>query len=582
MRQSIFILFLILGSSLSSAAEKTVTWPLQRVNIIVNDSYGFNNKFFAYSGKKLFAYSPRGEQTSVREIHEFSITAQRVKCFTLLDVDVIVAWNNSLLKLQILVFDKSEKLVSEDLISYSDQVDDMELRFGQGRRPALLFIKNSKNEYKTSIWFDEREQVIFLQSAPILASTLEWSKLAAYIVTREGTKPVIKVWTKGEVSIYPLPFMPIYTRFIDADEKTYLLAVDSKSTLWSISVSPTGIKEHKILTAKELPYIKQLDLVSLKNGIAMVMISPVNKRIYLVNSPDFNQDNKPLVMNEYSMMDENQVFYGKISGELAWMELNSSGDAYLITRDQALRPITDFTWRIDMKAGYPEIFFSWASEPPKKKFEYRYIFDNKIDSRPLPEYRITENKFNVKLDSEGDYYLHIQAREATSGWESIVYHFPVFWKYRPNLPDIYLSNEITPYVVTGNSVNFIVNNLEPLEYFAEVNTIPVHDPGTLINIGAGQGQINQQLKPGKYYLHLRSRNPRTNSYSPTLHYLFFYQSYATEFTVGTGEYNRDLGKLNVLINEYNNAQSMDDKKKVLRELDVLMKSIEKDISAFEK
>jgi hypothetical protein len=69
---------------------------------------------------------------------------------------------------------------------------------------------------------------------------------------------------------------------------------------------------------------------------------------------------------------------------------------------------------------------------------------------------------------------------------------PIFWKYR--LCPKYLVNEISPYVVTGNNVGFLINNIEPYEYCAEINNMRfmIRYP---YKSGTGETQITQQLKP---------------------------------------------------------------------------------------
>ena len=559
------------------AVEKPLEWPLHNINIIKSENYGWSEKFFSYSANTLSIYQQQGEKTLFKDLHELSVSPQFSKHFPLLDVNVITTWNNISKKMEILVFDKDDKLLVEDMIKLDDRVDDVQVRFGQGRRPAFLFIKNSKNEYGASLWFDDREQVIFLQNTPIMAYTLDWARLSAYIVSRDGTKPVIKLWQKGLVTSFELPFMPVFAQFIDVESDTILVAIDGKSTLWSMQVKNSHLIINKILSSKELTYVKKLDVLNLNDSSRIIMQAPAVKKLLSVTLSDFISPGKAVHLEEFSLMSDDSIYLGKVSGKLVWLESNLSNFTYLINPEEPTSPVHDLTWKISTQDGYPEIFFSWNSKPLNKKYEYRYIIDNKEDSIPLPEYRIKGNKLSVKLAAQGNYFLHIQARDTTNGSESVVYHFPVFWKYRPPTPEISLTNEITPYVVSGNSIIFVINNIEPLDYFAEINMIPVYDPVMAIHTAAGEVQLNQQLKPGRYYLHIRSRDPKTNSYSATLHYLFFYQTYVTEYTVGVADYNKDLGRLNSLINLYKNAQTIEERDKILKELETFKQNIESEI-----
>jgi len=581
----IWIFFCIPALSFSAvAAEKTdgdkntIRWPLNNVKIIASEDYAWSEKFFVFAGNRLYSYSVNEEKTALRGFHDMAIKPEFARFFPMYDVDVVVVWNNTLGKLEILIFDKGGRFLQSEQVKLDDEVDDLQVRFGQGRRPALLLVKNRKDEYKVSLWFDDREQIIFIQSSPILASALDWSKLSALVVTREGSRPMVKVWKKGLVSSYELPFFPVFSKFADLDDRVYLLAIDPRSTLWSISVEDGRVNAVKALYLKDLAYIKQIRTVLSGEKASLVMNSSLNKKVYVSGAFNFTNNNNPAGILAYPMLDSDTVFPGMVSNKLRWLETNSSGHTYLVDPEAKTLPFMDLTWKIETRGGFPEAFFSWGSRPANRQFEYRYMLDDKPDSQPLPEYRVRENRLNVKLSAEGDYYLHIQARDPLDGTESVVYHFPVFWKYRPPIPDIYLLNEITPYVVTGKSLVFVISNLQPLEYFAEVNTIPVYDPVRPINVGSGEVQVNQEFKPGRYYLHLRSKDPKTNSYGPTLHYLFFYQTYVAEFSIGGSEYNKDIGKLNSLINQYQNAQSIQEKDRILQELEMFRKSLEEEIA----
>ncbi|MDH4262940.1 MAG: hypothetical protein OEV78_07850 [Spirochaetia bacterium] len=579
MKKFIFIIFITHSLTVNlTSAETEVNWPLHKTNIIKINNNSWSDKFFSFSNNQLFVYYQQSDKTVFKVLQTLSMAPQYARYFPLRDAEVITVWNNNQKKLEILIFDKNNKLLSQENIKLTDQVDDLQIRIGQGRRPALLFIKKNKNDNMASVYFDDREQIIFRQSTQIMASTLDWSNLSAYIVTKEGTKPVIKVWKKGIVNNYEIPFSPIFAQFVEINDKVYLLAIDSKSTLWSIVFENFKINANKILYMKDLPFVRQFNLISLNGNLSLIMHSPFNKKLFLLKSASFTRNNNPANIDAYLLLDSNQVFPGKISENFSWLESSSANYTYLNNTQNKISPIVNLNWKVNTKAGYPEILVYWDNLPANKKYEYRYIMDTNPDSLPLPEYRIKENRLTVKLLDQGNYYLHIQARDLIDGSESVVYHFPVSWKYRPIQPNIYLTNEISPYVITGNSVIFIISNVEPLEYYAEINNIPVYDPVEQIYSGTGEVQIDQRFKPGRYYLHIRAKDPKTNSFSTTLHYLFFYQTYVTEFSVGTAEYNSDIGKLNSLIDQYKNAQSIEEKNKILRELDLLKKSLEDEIT----
>jgi hypothetical protein len=560
------------------AAPKPPPWPLQNYQIINSNTNGWSEQFFAYKDKEVVSIEAGSESVKIVPVSGLQIVPEKMKLFHMVDVNVLVFWTNKQKKLEMIILDKSNKLILKDLIKFNDTVSDLDLRFGQGRRPAFLFLKRSKEENKVSIWFDEREQIVFLQDTPVIAFNLFWTELSAYILTREGTKPIIKFWQKGIVSNIDFGFIPVFAEFAQIGGKLTLFAVDSKSTLWKFNINQKTITREKIIQNSELAFVKDMFFVRTNEGYELAMVSPFRRKLLTLHFQDSRFSKLSGNLETFLLIDENNVLPGSIRGNFFWIESNSTLSAYLLSKNIDFNPVSDLNWTVSFTQGFPELTFSWKSFPQNKKFNYRYIVDNNPLSPPLPEYRLENKSLKVNLSSDGNYYLHIQAQEEESKWDSPVYHIPVFWKYKPETPEIYLKNEVSPFVVSGQNITFVINNLKPMLYFAEVNSIPVYDPLKQVNSESGEVIISQILKPGRYYVHIRCKDPRTNEFSQTLHYLFFYESYVTEYTVGTTEYNRDIARLNSLVERYKNAQSSREKEEILIELDKLKKEMEADLS----
>lgn len=599
-----FGLCVFLSQGLLFAKEQGLKFPLKGIKIIGSGTQYWNDQFYGYEKKSLylFTFSTRQQDPNAKEqnakeqndnnsakstdsyvlkqkkLFHFSFEPDHAKYFPLSDADAVVAWNNPQKILELLVIDSAHRIRERDRIRLFDQVDDLDLRFGQGRRPVLLKTKKKQNENKISIWFDDREQVLFLQDSAIIAGTLQWKNLSVLVVTIDATKPVLKIWQKGLVSDYPLNFIPVFAEFVIINNEATLFAIDSKNTLWQIRLVNGQLQYNRLISNPQFAYVNGLQVIPAQYQNYLALQCPALQKFLLLKTADQSFDKILPSVEEKFFIGNDMVSVGKLSQELFWLESNETGFTYLFGQDDAYKPFVSLDWAINSKAGYPQINVTWKSYPLGQKFVYRYMLDTHPDSLPLPEYRLGTPYLNAKLSTDGKYYLHIQARNPASGWESAVYHIPIFWKYKPDIPSIQLVNEISPYVVTGQKIHFIINNFSPTEYFAEINNIPVYDPGKKITLSGSEAQIFRKLKPGRHYIHIRSRDPRTGEFSPTLHYLFFYQSYVQEYTVGVSDYNKNMGRLHDLIIRYKNAHSASEKNKILRELDEFKKELEDDIT----
>lgn len=573
----VILIYVFFSSEMVKGISGAQGWPLYDTKIIKSGIFCWEDTFYGYKGGDVFSYTTDSGKITEKKIYSLTVNPDHVKMFPFGDALIITAWNNQKRKLEYAVFDKSYGVVEKDMIALDDATDDLDIRFGQGRRPAFLFVKNSGNQKRVSIWFDERQQTIFLESAPFIASFLDWSTLSAYVLARSAMKSYIRLWQKGLVESYEIPFLPLVARFILINNQITMLAIDIRGNLWQVYIAQNKAIASKLSSLPALVYVKQLDLYIKENSMTLFMPTPDRKKIYIYKSSDIRRPDGGII-EERPMIDANDVVPGQIANQNVWLESSAAKQVYLNRENENMPTLNNFDWIVNMKNGYPEVLFTWKSFPQKKNFQYRYIIDGKENSPPLPEYRLNENRLTARLPSDGNFYLHIQSMDVVAGQESVIYHIPVFLKFSLKTPEISMLDEISPNVVSGNGVHFSVNNIAPLEYYAEITNTPEYEPREKVYPMAGEIQINMNLKPGRYYIHIRSKDIKTGGYSPTLHYLFFCQFYTTEFSLGASDFNKDIGRLKILIKQYNDAKSLDEKDKILKELEYLKNSLEQEIS----
>ena len=198
--------------------------------------------------------------------------------------------------------------------------------------------------------------------------------------------------------------------------------------------------------------------------------------------------------------------------------------------------ITDIDWRLDVKRNPPVMLVNWAT-PKGSEYAYRYLLDQNAGSEPLNEAKlIPSNTLHFAARKEGAYVLHMQVRNLRTGSFSRVYHIPLLWQYAPPEPEVILRNQVAPRMVTPGQAEFLIQNLNPGSYYAEVDNKPDTVPKR--PIAAASGRIAFKIRAaGRYYLHVATRDDRSRVLGPTQHYLFFVTPFDTDKDLALSENN---------------------------------------------
>lgn len=514
------------------------------------------------------------------KVFKFPFKPEKIKHYPLKDGNIVAAWSNQKHSFYAVILNKEDEVIQKEKLKLPNFTEDVEVRVGQGRRIAVLFSGQAEGKYFIKLWFDERFQNIMIQNVRPEESFLHWSKLSIHYLFREDIKTYWTVWSKGRFNSYELPFAVTTVQFIQWKDTVYLIAKDTSYTIWKMGIRGDKLERVKLYQNNSFEHAFKVQPLIEGNNLNIFLCSSLEMVLYRLIVTDF-EDRRPSVrLRTKPLISESLALPGYSGNEIYWVESDSSEHSYVRRWDEEFEPIVKFNWRVVNRDGYPDLYLSWE-RGTKGNYEYRYILNKEKNSLPLPDYgRPPNDEVNYKMKDDGEYYFHLQAREIGSGWESPVYHLPVFWQYTPDMPELLLLNEISPRVVTGRYLDFVIKNAVPLNYYGEINKIPVYDPERSLRVVSGKGRITHDFEVGRYYLHVRVKDKRTNQFSETMHLLFFYETMKLEQSVGLKEYNENLSELRMILDKidstrYDPVENERWRRRLKEFQDELEKSIEK-------
>jgi len=539
----IIIVFGLVNSSLYAKPKAKVKWPLYKFQFVPTKTNGWSGFFFATQNNKLYSVTPKQKQPLLNRIHTFSFTPELIRHYPYGDADAIVAYSENKEQMDLLVYDKSIKSVYRDVFPMVGKILDIDLSFGIGRIPVFLLYVKEKEHYLLKIYHDERRTNIIQSKTPLLAYYLNWKNYSVNYIYQDGSSFVWGVWSKGRYENYELLVPLKSSAYFTMKGEVFLFVLDSGNTLWLYNVKNKRLTKRKFISDSKMQFTDQIKVQVVKNENRISFISNSTTSQYWLDFSGILEPKKTGKFSRYQLPFLMKLLPGfTTEGDYKIIMQQPTGHLYLHDSREVNFAMIDFKWTLDETAGYPELLFSWKQSPPSARYRYRYILDQQPNSRPLPEYKdIKDGELRIKAFTEGDYVLHIQSSE-DSRWESPVYHIPVIWR-RPATPKIKIMKQKSQNVVSGRTIEFFVMNLEPHDYFMEINTIPIYFPKNKFNHKSGKATVRAKFKPGKHYIHIRSKDRNSKQYSPTLHYMFYKEEVDLEQTVGVTEFANDSEKL---------------------------------------
>jgi len=567
---SILLLFVVLVVPMFSAQKKgePEPWPLAHGDIVKTAYGGWSEGFYSLDqGRDLYRITPLTDGYQAARIYRFSFPAEHSRHVVFSGSDVILAWSNRKNLFELVVFDQDRKVKYRERVKTEYQISDATIRFDRGIKPVILWtISNKEGQNGVVVWYDDRSQVLLEKDNPVLDTYLDWQRQSIHIVSADDVKTNWYVWESGLLKKYPLPFTPVNVKLFYRNNSVYLLAMDSRHNLYLLSRGLRTLGSRRLIQSDLFGKVRKIVPMEVDGRAVLFCEIPNSGEILILQASDLLNGANQRDIREYKRIARGKTFPGTVDGKIVWLESIEGGPSYYSMVSDQKNPLINFTWNIEASGDVLGVVMRWQNRPPGARYEYRYIFDEKPESLPLPEFRQKGNTLRITGAEEGNYYLHIQAREIGKEGLSPVYHIPVFWKFVPSVPEIEVVGRISANVITGNELEFVIKNLEEGQYYARVDQIPEYDPVEALNHNNGRASFKVNFKPGQYFLHLRVRDPKTGQISPTLHYRFFYQTQIIEQTVGVGDYNNDFARMRELVYKLEQATNEEEILRLKEEL----------------
>lgn len=517
-----FALALIVAGS--RPAQSANDWPISKLRIIKTQWSSWITRFFAMDDANQLIYVRVIDQKQQQMvITKFRRTPDLIKHFPMDDGDLVVTVYNPEKIMHFIAMDFSGTVKYSNEFALGYNVYDVDARVNiKAGNPSCLFYAYDKKNYAIKYWSEQRTHDIMVSREPIELMFLQWADGGVHYVSSSPAGHTWVFWKDGDYRSYTLPLPIRHARFYKFRDTMHLIGIDLEGGLWQFDVATGKLRENLLLKDPRLTYVEKVIPLKFHKELNIILTADHMSSAYRLVYDDFPKPKtKP-------RLEERRLFWpGKIyplidnTNHLNFLLETEIRHIFLETWSAPTAIITDIDWRLDLKRNPPVMMVHWAS-PAGSEYAYRYLLDQNPDSEPLNEAKlIPSNTLQFSARKEGAYVLHLQVRNLRSGAYSRIYHIPLLWQYAPPEPEVLLQRQLAPRMVTPGRVDFLIQNLEPGEYYAGIDTKPDTVPKNKIKAAGGRISFNVPKGAGRYYLHLAVRDPRSRVLSPVHHFLFF-------------------------------------------------------------
>lgn len=580
LRKKFLLLLVSVFFTSSAVAAISSEWPLYDVDPVLTHWRSWSSSFLAINDNSLFKYNLNTQHPERKPqkklLRQFSSKPDLFKHFPLDGGDLLILGFNNDKKLQILAYDSSgDEIYSSDYrIKYP--LVAVDVRIDSNGNPVAVLHSKQNNNHVISLWIDGDSTDIINSEQPVKQTFLQWNKKTIHILSEHDEQLNWLIYREKKYIRYQIPVYIVNVRFFSWMGAMYLVGIDAEGNLWRYSISPTGLRSRVLLKDNRLRYVDEVIPTRLNRKFNLVIPGSKKNTILRLQYRDF-------VANELeNPLEERAVFWAKrivpvfLNRKIYVLSQTELGHLYLEPWDNPNPHLYNVNWQVNTSRATPFLEISWNTGPRGKQLSYSYLLDHKHNSQPLDEKRmVAGNSMRFDNPEDGSYTFHIQVHDINTQVKSPLYHIPIFWKYVPETPEIILIDEIAPRMIKPGPVKFFISNLDLMNYYAEINSIPKYTPRKLIGNAENEINIDDDLKPGRYYLHLRGRHKRSGVYSPTLHYLFFMDPYNPEQDSTLDKNTKQLGELQYLLKRIRESRGNPEQtKRYLEKLKELRETID--------
>lgn len=551
---SVFIVLAVSGWMLflSPLFSAEVQWPLKNARLVDTHWHSWSQSFLLLENGRTVSIVTRKENTFFRRpVFDFPEEPSLLRHFPLEGGDLVTAIFNKEKKISFVAFNSEGKIIYRRNYTVLSEILAFDVRLGTDGQPICLFYTMQGPNHSLKIFRDGKHSDFMISDTPFDTIFLHLSENAAHAVTRQGAKSVWVTSASGVVTVRDLPHLITRPRFFSWKGTIYLVGIDTRNTIYRFSLRDNErLYAEKILSDNRLLFVDAITPFMLNKQLVLMLPSLSTRVVLRQTYTEFDTLQLEGRITHRSFLNAAKlqpIVYDETKlGLLTQTEL---GHIYFEPWEGDSTGLADFDWKVDGRKNPPVLSIFWKAA--RNDLIYRYAFDRKNDTEPLPEDKALRGK-KVEFTNlvDGDYVMHVQARDSKGVEVSPVFHIPVSWRYRPEQPEVIVLNEVSPSMIRSGNLDFYVKNPFPADYFAEISTIPEQLPVKPLNLAKdGRASLVAKLKPGSYYLHIRCRDKRSGEFSSTLHHLFFVDSYNPDNDPSLSESTRELNEIDYIMQQ---------------------------------
>ncbi len=519
----------------------------------------------------LLSVKEKNKKYTSKEIYRFRKPPDIIKHFALADGDLVVVSFHDQREIVFIVFNSTGDIIYEKKDFLKFEISDLDVRVDSDGNPVALIYSIRNFNHVVSIWKLNQNQDILNSEFPIDRIFLQWSEKKVHLLYRSAGSIYWNVWRDGKYQRYNLPFFVKRPQFIQMNKNMYLMAFDVYGNLYKFFIAGKNVQAQKVMYSKEFLYADDIIPVRYEKKIIVFIPSRKLSSVFRIDFDDFSAQVPKIEFQSRRMMTGFYFVPLLRKDGLFFNVLSDINFLYTESWDLSQPYLSAFDWLIRMTGNSPELVMRWESSSPN--FGYRYLLTGNKYADPLDDIKkIPGNEFKKDNLKGGMYYFIVQAVDGNQ--RSWVYRIPIYWKYSPAEPYIFLLNEISPRTIKSGNMEFFINNLDNVNYYASISSAPKENPSAIIEHEKGKITIPANLKAGRYFLHIRSRDPKSGLFSSTNHYQFFIYPYNPEQDETLKDNAEKMGKLQFILQKIRESRkNPEELKKWMAELKKLEKSM---------
>ena len=528
--------------SITAASLEDEAWPLFGFSAVETHLYRWEEKFFAVNKKGLlYKFDFVDHKLKKKEIYEYPSEPDIIKHFLLESGDLFVAVFKKEKKVILNAFDVEGDEIYSDSFDLDFVVELADIRVNKKGRPVCIFYYYEDYNYVISKWTSGNLEEIYRIHYPIdhiffqqgsdskktsgkIKKNAHEKNETIHMLHQKNNDYYWSVWSRKNYYEVWLPFHILTPNFFSIGRYTFLVGVDPKGNLWRFTLSKNKLIRSKLAYNYGFKFIHQIIPIVYQKTFQLIMPSKESNVVWRLQFSNFFRNIKIGKLARQKTFWAYRIHLLNYRDELYIMIETENRHIYFQKWNSSRLHLYNFKWEINANRKRSDLKISWETprkRSKKKKYLYYKFLDQKKNSEPIGELTsLPGNSIKISNLPDGHHTLHIQAVDSKNK-KSSLYHIPLFWLYDPPEPEVIFLNSVSPSAFLPGVLKFYIKNQTQIDYYYAINQIPKYEPTRKLNLRQGVASVDINFKTGWYYLHIRSRDPKSKKYSTILDVPFF-------------------------------------------------------------